>query len=155
MISRRELLVVTVGGLGATAGCLDDDPAARCASRGEGSGSRHLRQVAPIRGDERVALGVSVSPRAVTEERFHAVRIRDADGTLVGSIPLANNRELSSLDPDEYGVFASGDGELYAVPLGPPPVHGEYTVSLVDPNDERIATARVRFNCYAQDGDLP
>ncbi|MFB6080469.1 MAG: hypothetical protein ABEJ81_05685 [Haloferacaceae archaeon] len=46
-------------------------------------------------------------------------------------------------------------GELYAVPLGPPPVHGALSVSLVAPAGDGIATAEVRFNCYATDGSLP
>ena len=83
-----------------TAGCLDSEELiARCASRGTGSGSQHLHAVAPIRGDEQVALGVLVSDRAVTEEMYHAVRIRDSDDTLLASVPLMDNRAMSSLDP--------------------------------------------------------
>ncbi|WP_435345048.1 hypothetical protein [Haloarchaeobius sp. HRN-SO-5] len=120
-----------------------------------GSGSRHLLEVAPIRGDEQVALGILVSDRAATEEAYHAVRIRDSDDNLVASVPLFNNRGMSSLDPEDYAVFASSGGELYAVPLGPPPVHGEYTVSLIGSDAAQIATASLRFNCYAGDGTLP
>jgi hypothetical protein len=143
-------------GLTVTAGCLDNrDLIARCSSRGVGSDSQHLRAIAPIRGDEQVALGILVSDQAVTEELYHAVRIRDRDDTLVASVPLMSNREMSSLDPEDYSVFGSSSGELYAVPLGPPPVHGEYTVSLTNPDAEQIATARLRFNCYAENGTLP
>ena len=66
-----------------------------------------------------------------------------------------NDRGMSSLDPEDYPVFGSSSGELYAVPLGPPPVHGEYTVSLVSSEGEQIATTSLRFNCYAEDGTLP
>lgn len=120
-----------------------------------GSGSQHLRSVAPITGDERVALGILVSDHAVTQEAYHAVRIRDSDDNLVASIPLMSNREMSSLDPEDHSVFGSSRGELYAVPLGPPPVHGAYTVSLIGSDADHIATARLRFNCYAEDGRLP
>jgi hypothetical protein len=109
----------------------------------------------PIRGDERVALGIVVSEQAVTDDAFGAVRVRDGDRNLAASIPLLPNREMSSLDPAEYSGFGSSSGELYAVPLGYPPVHGEYTVSLVTPDDEQVETASIRFNCYAEDGELP
>jgi hypothetical protein len=144
------------GALTVTAGCLDNQELiARCSSQGVGSGSKHLRAIAPIRGDEQVALGILVSDQAVSEERYHAVRIRDSDDTLVASIPLISNRGMSSLDPEDYSVFGSSSGELYAIPLGPPPVHGEYTVSLTNPDAEHIATASLRFNCYAENGTLP
>jgi hypothetical protein len=154
--SRRELIAGVAGVLSATAGCLDNEAIlARCSSRGVGSGSQHLRAIAPITGDEQVALGVLVSDRAVTEEAYHAVRIRDSDDNHVASIPLMSNRGMSSLDPEDHSVFGSSSGELYAVPLGPPPVHGEYTVSLISSDADRIATASLRFNCYAEGGTLP
>jgi hypothetical protein len=120
-----------------------------------GSESQHLREVAPISGDERVALGILVSDRAVAEEMYHAVSIRNSDDDLVASVPLVDNRGMSDLDPDEYSVFGSRGGELYAVPLGHPPVHGTYAVSLVSTGGEQLATARLRFNCYTEDGTLP
>ena len=139
-----------------TGGCLDNEELlARCSSRGVGSDSQHLREVAPIRGDEHVALGILISNQAVTEETYHAVTIRDSDDNLVTSIPLMDNRGMSSLDPEDYSVFGSSSGELYAIPLGPPPIHGEYIVSLISPDADRLATARLRFNCYAEDGTLP
>lgn len=156
MPSRRDFLVGVAGGLSATAGCLGtEETVARCSSRGEGSGSQHLRRIAPIRGDEGVALGILVSERAVTDETHHAVRIRDPDDDLIASIPLLDNRDMSSLDSGDYSVFGSEEGELYAVPLGPPPVHGEFTVSIVNPQNSQITSARIRFNCYAYDGGLP
>ena len=156
MPSRRELIAGVAGLLSVTAGCLDNkELIARCSSRGVGSGSQHLREVAPIKGDEQVALGILVSDRAVSEETYHAVRIRDSDDNLVISVPLIENRGMSSLEPDDYSVFGSGSGELYAVPLGPPPIHGEYTVSLISSDADQLATARLRFNCYAEDGTLP
>lgn len=120
-----------------------------------GSGSQHLREIAPIRGDKEVALGVLVSNQAITDEAYHAVRIQNSDDDLVASIPLMSNRGMSSLDPEDYSVFGSSNGELYAVPMGPPPVHGEYTVSLIDSDAEQIATTSLRFNCYAENGALP
>jgi hypothetical protein len=102
-----------------------------------------------------VALGILVSDQAVTGEAYHSVRVRDSDNNLVASVPLLNNRAMSRLDPADYAVFGSDSGELYAVPLGHPPVHGEYTVSLVNPETDRIETASLRFNCYADDGTLP
>jgi hypothetical protein len=120
-----------------------------------GSESPHLRRIAPIRGEEQVAFGILVSDQAVTEEMYHAVRIRNGADDLIASVPLMDNREMSGLDPEDYPVFGSDSGELYAVTLGPPPVHGEYTVSLISADGERIATARARFNCYAEDGTLP
>lgn len=150
------MIAGVAGIVSVTAGCLDNEELlARCASRGVGSESPHLRGIAPIRGDEQVALGILVSERATTEETYHAARIRDGADDPVASVPLMDNREMSSLDPDDYPVFGSDNGELYAVPLGLPPVHGEYTVSVVSPDGERLATARTRVNCYAEDGDLP
>ena len=156
MPSRRELIAGAVGLLSVTAGCLDDEELiARCSSRGVGSGSQHLREVAPIRDDEQVALGILVSEQAVSEETYHAVKIRDSDDHLVTSVPLIENRGMSSLEPEDYSVFRSGRGELYAVPLGQPPIHGEYTVSLISSDADQVATASLRFNCYAENGTLP
>ncbi|EJN57107.1 hypothetical protein HSB1_44930 [Halogranum salarium B-1] len=45
---------------------------------------------------------------------------------------------MSSLDPDDYSVFSSDSGELYAVQLGPPPVHGEYTVLWSTPTTNQL-----------------
>lgn len=156
MPSRRALLAGVTGILTVTAGCTDGgDILARCSSRGTGSDSEHLRRVAPIRGDERVALGVLVPETAVTDDRYHPIRIEDGSEDLVASIPLVDNREMSSLDPSDVSVFTSATGELYAVPLGPPPVHGAYTVSLVSSDGEQLASAGKGFNCYAEDGALP
>jgi len=139
-----------------TAGCLGDEgTVAHCASQSEGSGSQHLRRVAPITGDKEVALGIMVSSEAVEQDQYRAVVVRNRDGGLVGSIPLAPNRDMSRLSADEHSVFGSTDGELYAQTLGPPPVHGEYSVSLVGPDDEQLATESVSFNCYSDDGSLP
>jgi hypothetical protein len=154
--SRRELLAGVAGSVSVTAGCLgSDDLVARCASRGRGSDGPHLRRVLPIRGDERIALGVMVSEQAVTDDAFGAISVRDSDEHLVASIPLLPNREMSSLDPADYSAFSSSSGELYALPLGRPPVHGAYTVSLVGPDDDPVETERIRFNCYAEGGELP
>lgn len=154
MPSRRELLTGIAAALTATAGCLGgDEYIAQCSSRGEGGGSQHLRRIAPIQGSEQIALGILVSERAVSNEQYDTIRIRNSDGTLVASVPLLSDRDMSRLDPDDYSVFASSSGELYAVPLGPPPVHGEYTVSLTGQNAEAVETSSLRFNCYADDAD--
>ncbi len=154
--SRRELIAGVAGIVSVTAGCLSSEEGiARCSSQGVGSGSQHLREIAPIRGGEQIALGILVSEQAVSDERYHTVRIRDSDDFLVASIPLMSNRGMSSLDPEDYSIFGSSSGELYAVPLGQPPVHDEFTASLISSEDEQIATASLRFNCYAEDGTLP
>ena len=154
--SRRELIAGVAATVSATAGCLDNKEfIAQCASRGGGSGSQYLREIAPIRGEEQVSLGILVSDQAVSGERYHAVRVRDSDDNLVGSVPLISNRGMSELEATDYPIFGSSSGELYAVPLDSPPIHGEYTVSLISPDAEQIATASLRFNCYAEDGTLP
>jgi hypothetical protein len=156
MPSRREFLGATVAGVALMAGCLGrESHIARCASYGQGSGSRHLKQLAPIKGDEQVALGIVVSTDAVREDRFHAVDVRDGDARLLASIPLEANRDMNRLTQADFPVLSSDGGELYAVTLGPPPVHADVTASLVSPDDEEIATAAIRFNCYAVDGSLP
>lgn len=156
MPSRRELLTGIAGGLSLSAGCLGtDETIARCSSRGEGSGNQHLRSVAPITGEEEVGLGIMVSEAAVSNQRFDAINIRNVDGGLIARIPLETNRGMSSLDPDNHPVLSSERGELYAVSLNEPPVHGEVVVSLVNPASEQITTARLRFNCYSEGGSLP
>lgn len=154
--SRRDLIASVAGIVSVTAGCLgNEESSARCASRGVGSESQHLRRISTIRGDEQVALGVLVSDQAVSEETYRAVQIRDATGELVTSIPLMDNRDMSRLEPEDYDIFTADSGALYAVPLGPPPVHGEFTARLIGADGEQLATARLRFNCYAKDGNLP
>ncbi|MEZ3117377.1 hypothetical protein RYH80_15790 [Halobaculum sp. MBLA0147] len=149
MPSRRETIASVAGVVTLTAGCSgDDDPPVRCSSRGVASESEHLRQVAVLRGDERVALGVVVSRQAARDDRFHAIRIRDAADELVASIPLFANRDMSRLEHSDYGILTEGSGELYAVSLGRPPVHGEFTVALVDTDGEPLATSTEQFNCY-------
>ena len=156
MPSRRDLIASVAGIVSITAGCTGtSETAARCASRGEEDGSRHLGDIAPIQGEEQVVLGIVVSDRAVSEDMYHAVQIRDASDHLVASIPLMDNRNMSSLDPSDYPIFDPESGALYSVPLGPPPIHGEFTVTLISSNGEQIATAETRFNCYADDGAFP
>jgi hypothetical protein len=139
-----------------TAGCLGrDSNIARCASQGGGSESEHLRQIVPIEGAEQVALGIVVSTAAVQQDQYHVVDVRNRDGELVASIPLAANRDMNRLTQDDFPVLNSAEGELYGVPLGPPPVHGEFTASLVSPEEDTIATATTRFNCYSDNGSLP
>jgi hypothetical protein len=138
------------------AGCLDSENViARCASQGVSSGSEHLRRIGVVQGEEQISLGVLVSEEAAVDEAYHAVRIRDSDDALVASVPLLDNRDMNRLEPDDYPKFSSGSGELYAVPLGHPPVHGEFTASLVGTEDDELATANITFNCYADDGTLP
>ncbi|MDS0298634.1 hypothetical protein NDI76_07760 [Halogeometricum sp. S1BR25-6] len=156
MLSRRAFLGGVAGGSGLVAGCLGTENVAHCSSEGLGGGSQHLRRVAPIEGDEQVALGVLVSEEAAAEGAGRAVTVRNRDDDLVTTIPLSDNRDMSELDPDDYSIFSPEEGELYAVPLGRPPVHGEYTVALIGPDDDDVrATVRLRFNCYAADGTLP
>ncbi len=155
MPSRRDFITVAVGMMSITTGCIGGDKySSRCSSRGVGSDSQHLRSISLIRGDEEVSLGVLVSEQAVSEDTFHTVRIRNAAGDLISSIPLMENRNMSRLDPEDYNIF-SDSGELYAVPLGSPPVHGEFTVTVLNSDDEQIATAQKRFNCYAKEEYLP
>lgn len=100
MPSRRELLagIATVSAL--STGCLGDgEPITRCATRGEESGTEHLRRVAPITGREEVSLGIVVSQAAVSNERFDAIDVRNVDGDLVSRIPLATDRGMSRLAP--------------------------------------------------------
>jgi hypothetical protein len=97
---------------------------------------------------------VLVSEQAVSKDTFHTVRIRNAAGDLVSSIPLMENRNMSRLETEDYDIF-SDSGELYAVPLGSPPVHGEFTVAMLNSDGEQIATAQTRFNCYAKEEYLP
>jgi hypothetical protein len=156
MPSRRAFVGSVAAAVSLTAGCLDDrELIAQCASRGVGSGDQTLRKVAPIQGSEQIALGILVSEQAVTDDASHAVRVRDSDDDLVASVPLMDNRDMTRLDPADYPFFEGEGGELYAVPLGPPPVHGEYTVALVGPEGTRRSTLSIRFNCYADDGSLP
>lgn len=156
MPSRRKFIVSAVGGLSAAAGCLGRESSiARCASEGRGAASQHLRRVAPLEGADQVSLGIVVSSEAVHQEQYHSIVVRDRDGELVASIPLADNRDMNRLTPDDFPILASEDGELYAAPLGPPPVHGEFTISVVTASGEPIATETIRFNCYSDDGSLP
>jgi hypothetical protein len=96
-----------------------------------------------------------VSEAAVSNQRFDAINVRNVDGDLIARIPLETNQGMSSLDPENYPVLGSERGELYAVSLDEPPIHGEVVVSLVNPAGEQITTAQLRFNCYSEDGSLP
>jgi len=87
--------------------------------------------------------------------RFVPIVVRDRDGEFVVDIPLRSNRGMSDLDTDVDPKFGGSNGEPYAVPLGPPPQHGEFTVSVVDENETARSTMEYRFNCYDADGDLP
>ncbi|WP_200840270.1 hypothetical protein [Halorubrum sp. JWXQ-INN 858] len=114
-----------------------------------------LIRAGTLDGDELVSLGVVVSRDAPRDDRFAAVVVRDRDGGLVADVPLRDNRDMSDLDTDVDPKFSGSDGELYAVPLGPPPQHGDVTVSVVDENGTALSTAEYRFNCYDADGNLP
>lgn len=155
MPSRRTFLIGMASGVSATAGCLgSEQDIAHCSSRGDVTGSE-LRRIAPIDGDEQVALGILVSSEAVGDDPHNVIEVRDSDETLITSIPLAENREMNQLDQSNHPIFASAEGELYAVVLGPPPVHGVLTASLVTSEGEQLSTATLRFNCYSNDGSLP
>ena len=156
MPSRREFLAGASSGLVLLSGCLgNDDSIARCSSKGNTGGTQHLNAIAPIKGENQVALGVMVSETAISNEAFEAIVVRDRDGELVVSIPLDTNRGMSRLDPADFPVFSSEGGELYAVPLGSPPQHGSFEVSLVDPVGDPLETGEIQFNCYSYDGDIP
>lgn len=102
-----------------------------------------------------MSLGIMVSEVAVSNERFDAIDVRNVDSDRVTRIPLAANRGMSGLDPQDYPVLSSERGELYATPIGEPPVHGAVIVSLVNPAGEQITSAELRFNCYSSNGELP
>ncbi|WP_128478661.1 hypothetical protein [Halorussus pelagicus] len=156
MPSRRELLGGVAGLLTLSAGCLGaEESVAHCSSRSNGGGNEYLRRVAPIDGDEQVSLGLLVAEEATHSEDFIAVRVEDADGSLVASVPLDENRDMSELDPEDHNIFASNTGELYAIPLGPPPQHGRFTVAAVGPDGDRLNSIEFQFNCYSPDGSLP
>jgi hypothetical protein len=156
MPSRRRVLAGLAAGSMALAGCLSDDKfIASCSSHGTGSGSQHLRRVVPLKGATQVALGIVVSEETTTSDAYRFVEIRDRDDQLVDSIPLDNNREMNRLDSEQFPILGSSDGEVYALPLGRPPVHGAYTASLINASGESVATETLRFNCYSEDGSLP
>lgn len=156
MPSRRTFLIGMASGVSATAGCLGSERhIARCASQGEGAGSDQLRKIAPITGDEQVALGIVVSSEAVRDDQHNVIEVRDSDETFITSIPLAENRDMNQLDQADHPVLASAEGEVYAVVVGPPPVHGVLTASLVTSEGQQLATETIRFNCYSNEGSLP
>jgi hypothetical protein len=120
-----------------------------------GGTENRIREVVPITGEEQVALAVGVSTETVEQDRDHTLVVRNRDGELVASIPLDSNRDMSRLSHEDYAFFGPDDGELYAVLLGQPPVHGEYTVTLLDSDDETLESVQTRFNCYDWDGSIP
>ena len=154
--SRRGLLAGLVAGLPvAAAGCLgSDERLANCASRGEHLEDGPLEDVKPIDGTERLALGILVDADAPSDDSIAAVVVRNRDGDLVADVPIADNRDMSDLDTDVDSYFR-GDGELYAVPLGPPPQHAVFDLEVLDPDGEVVQTVHIEFNCYAADGELP
>jgi len=157
-LTRRSILgTVGICLTGGVAGCLsDDERISNCSAQGiGGEDDGPLINVGTLDGDKQVSLGIAVSQDAPRDDRFAAVVVRDRDGELVADVPLRSNRRMSDLDTDVDPTFGGSNGELYAVPLGPPPQHGEFTVSVVDENGTARSTMEYRFNCYDADGDLP
>lgn len=153
--SRRRLLAgLAAVTTGATAGCFgDESPTARCSSEGVTSDNGHLRDVNPIRGDEMVSLGILVSEEAPSNDDVAAVVVRNRDGDIVADVPIRDNRDMSDLEVD--GSFGSKGGELYAVPLGPPPQHAVLRAESVGSDGNVTDSMTVQFNCYRSDGKLP
>ena len=110
--------------------------------------------MATIDGDEQLALGILVDEDAPADDSIAAVVVRNRDGDLAADVPIMDNREMSDLEPDIKPYFDES-GELYAVPLGPPPQHGVFDLEVVDPDGEVVQTVHYRFNCYDSDGKLP
>lgn len=157
-LTRRSIFrTVGICLTGGVAGCLsDDEPISNCSAHGiGGEDDGPLINVGALDGDEQVSLGIAVSQDAPRDDRFATVVVRDRDGELVADIPLRSNRRMSDLDTDVDPKFGGSNGELYAVPLGPPPQHGKFTVSIVDESGAALSTMEYRFNCYAANGDLP
>ena len=102
-----------------------------------------------------MALGAIVSESAVRNKVIKAITVRDRDGELVVSIPLEDNRDMNRLDPADFPDLCSEVGECYAVPLGSPPQHGEFEISLFDPGGEPVETGEIHFSCYSYDGTIP
>ena len=61
---------------------------------------------------------------------------------------------MSYLEPAIDPSFDE-DGELYAVPLGPPPQHAVFDLEVLDPDGDVIQTVHLEFNCYDANGELP
>lgn len=81
-------------------------------------------------------------PRNVTlRKRIQKARERRGNPTLPGDFSVLQKR-----------ARVSGPG---AVPLEPPPVHGEFIASVVTVSGEPIAIETIRFNCYSNNGPLP
>lgn len=156
--TRRKLIGGFVAsGIGVSAGCLGGDSTiARCSARTQGQEEAAADiQVGRIDGDEELALGIVVPEEYPTSDEFDSIVVRNRDQDLIADIPLRDNRGMSSLDPDDYPILSSSDGELYAVTLGPPPYHADLTIEVHDPDGETYHTTEYRVNCYTPDGDLP
>ena len=152
--TRRSLLAgLAASSVAATAGCLDgEEPIARCSSRGRFT-EGPLVAASPLDGTEQVSLGILVQDGTAADKDAAAAVVRNRDGDLVADVPLDDNRMMSRLDPADHPKF--DDGELYAVPLGPPPQHAALSVEIVDADGTVRDEGSVRFNCYDYDGDLP
>jgi hypothetical protein len=156
MPSRRQFLGGVTASLAVTAGCLgSEDQSARCSSESVGYTEKQINAVVPIIGDDQVALAIGISTETVEQSEKYTLVVRNRDDELVASIPLDSNREMSRLSHEDYNFLGPDDGELYAVLLGQPPVHGEYTVSLLDSDEQRLESVEMRFNCYDWDGSIP
>ncbi len=81
--------------------------------------------------------------------------IRNRDGDMIADIPLRDNRNASEISPDIHPRYRDGEGELYAVQIGPPPQHGNFLVEIWDHEGEILDSMEFRFNCYTDDGNLP
>lgn len=152
--SRRGLLAGLAAGLPVAGGCLGSgERLARCASQSRTLEDGPLERADVIDGTDQLALGILVDGDAPTDDSIAAVVVRNRDGDLLADVPIEDNRDMSALEPDIDPYF--DDGELYAVPLGPPPQHGVFELQAVDPDGEVVQTMRYQFNCYASNGELP
>lgn len=139
----------------ATAGCLGaESTTVRCSGYGENPTTGPLVQVRTLEGAEQVSLGIVVSDDAPADDDLTAIVVRTRDGDRLADVPLRDNRDMSDLDPADHPAIRA-DGELYAVPLGPPPQHGFVDVGVVGADGTVADAASYRFNCYSPDGDLP
>ncbi len=95
--SRRWFIGAILLGLsGILAGCLENDPPARCSGLSEGNIDGPINHVKMLTGDEKVSLGTLVSADAPIRSEYDAIVVRDRDGGLLADVPLRRNRDKSA-----------------------------------------------------------
>jgi hypothetical protein len=130
VLTRREFLVATVGGVCITAGCSgaagSDSPDCTTTALEHGDGDV-LQQASAMLSEESVALQIVLQEPGDTLP-IESILLKNSEGDLLNEIPTTDARE-------------------YRITLGSPPHHGRLTLLAENDQSDEIDSMEIEYHC--------